>query len=85
MRRQRNFGCPTHLLSIQLDGAIRVVEPLLHYGGKFADALAFVSQHVLSTRRQDDDLGTGWRHTDLEWALMMIIIKVILDSFKLQL
>ena len=55
----------TCLLSIELDGAVWVVKPLLDDGGEFADALAFFSQHVLSPRRQNDDLGAGWRHAHL--------------------
>merc|ERR1712121_103693 len=58
-----------NLLGVELDGAIGVVEPLLDDGGEFADSLAFVAQHVLSPRRQDNDLGARWCHAHLDSAV----------------
>jgi len=53
------------LLSVKLDGTIGVVEALLHDGSQFADALAFVTQHILGARRKDDDLRARWSHAHL--------------------
>ena len=55
----------TYLLSVKLDGTIGVVEALLHDGSQFADALAFVAQHILGARRKDDDLRARWSHAHL--------------------
>jgi len=55
-----------HLLGIQFDGTIGIVEALLNDGGQFTNTLTFVAQHVLRTRREDDNLRARGRHAHLQ-------------------
>ena len=55
-----------HLLGIQFDGTIGIVEALLNDGGQFTNTLTFVAQHILSARREDDNLRARRRHAHLQ-------------------
>jgi len=55
-----------NLLGVELDCAIGIVEPLLDDRSEFANALAFVTQHILSPSRQDDDLRARRSHAHLD-------------------
>ena len=55
-----------HLLGIQFDGTIGIVEALLNDGGQFTNTLTFVSQHILRARREDDNLRARRRHAHLQ-------------------
>jgi len=58
-----------HLLGIQFDGTIGIVEALLNDGGQFTNTLTFVAQHILSARREDDNLRARRRHAHLDSAV----------------
>merc|ERR1712090_75176 len=58
-----------HLLGIQFDGTIGIVEALLNDGGQFTNTLTFVVQHILSARREDDNLRARRRHAHLDSAV----------------
>merc|ERR1712114_91862 len=58
-----------HLFGVKLDGAIGIVEALLHDGSELTDALAFVAQYVLRTRGENDDFRARRRHAHLDTAV----------------
>jgi len=55
-----------HLFGVELDGAIGIVEALLHDGSELTDALAFVAQYVLRARGENDDFRARRRHAHLQ-------------------
>ena len=59
-----------HLLSIQLDGALGEVEPLLDDAGELSDPPALLSEDILGPGGHDDDLGPGGGHSDLQVSLI---------------
>ena len=48
-----------------LDGVLIEVEPLLDEGGELANAAALLAEHVLGAGGENDDLGPGRGHADL--------------------
>ena len=48
-----------------LDGVLVEVEPLLDEGGELANAAALLAEDVLGAGGENDDLGPGRGHTDL--------------------
>lgn len=59
-------------LGVQHDGAWRVVETFLDQERQLVDASAVLAEHVLSACSTDDDLGLGWRHTDLDTGVAFL-------------
>jgi hypothetical protein len=55
-----------HLFGVQLDGVVIEVESLLNDRGELANATSLLAQHLLGLGGQDDDLGTGRCHADLD-------------------
>lgn len=43
----------------------QAVSPLLNDSSQFTDATSLLTQNILCSGGHDDDLGSGWCHTDL--------------------
>ena len=52
-----------------LDSVVVEVETLLNDRGQFTNASSLLAQHLLGLGGQDDDLGTSWRHANLNTAV----------------
>mmetsp|Transcript_19288 Transcript_19288/g.34854 ORF Transcript_19288/g.34854 Transcript_19288/m.34854 type:complete len:330 (-) Transcript_19288:81-1070(-) len=61
-----------HTLSIQLNGTIGKIKPLLHHTGQLTNALSLLSEHVLRLGCADDDFGTMGGGTDLDTSVTIL-------------
>ena len=61
-----------HLLSVELDGALREVEPLLNDSRQLANASALLAQNVLGPGGHDDDLGPGRGDPDFDAGVTIL-------------
>merc|ERR1719333_616007 len=61
-----------NLLSIELDGSLWEVKSLLNKTGQFSDSSSLFSENILGSGGHDDDLGSGWSHTDLNTGVTIL-------------
>jgi len=59
-------------LSVQLDGALREVEPLLNDGGQLANATALLTEHILGLGSLDDNLGALGSNADFNASIALL-------------